>query len=63
MIAPHPLARLKFGGVRAELLGTEGEGFKVAMMLKYRFPLRKSYWFHVKKVHYVDVGCWKLVKA
>ena len=31
VIAPHPLARLKFDGVRAELLGTEGEGFKVAM--------------------------------
>jgi acyl-CoA dehydrogenase len=31
VIAPHPLARLNFVGVRAELLGTEGEGFKVAM--------------------------------
>jgi len=31
VIAPHPLARLKFEGVRAELLGAEGEGFKVAM--------------------------------
>ena len=31
VIAPHPLARLKFDGVRAELLGPEGEGFKVAM--------------------------------
>ena len=31
VIAPHPLARLKFDGVKAELLGTEGEGFKVAM--------------------------------
>jgi len=31
VIAPHPLARLKFDGVRAELLGTEGEGFKIAM--------------------------------
>jgi acyl-CoA dehydrogenase len=31
VIAPHPLARLKFEGVRAELLGSEGEGFKVAM--------------------------------
>jgi acyl-CoA dehydrogenase len=31
VIAPHPLARLKFDGVRAELLGNEGEGFKVAM--------------------------------
>ena len=31
VIAPHPLARLKFDGVRAEPLGPEGEGFKVAM--------------------------------
>ena len=31
VIAPHPLARLKFDGVRADLLGDEGEGFKVAM--------------------------------
>jgi alkylation response protein AidB-like acyl-CoA dehydrogenase len=31
VIAPHPLARLKFESVRGELLGPEGEGFKVAM--------------------------------
>ena len=31
VIAPHPLARLKFDGVRGELLGTEADGFKVAM--------------------------------
>jgi len=31
VIAPHPLARLKFDGVRAELLGANVEGFKVAM--------------------------------
>jgi acyl-CoA dehydrogenase len=31
VIAPHPLARLKFEGVRAELLGAEGDGFKIAM--------------------------------
>jgi acyl-CoA dehydrogenase len=31
VIAPHPLARLKFDGVRADLLGEEGEGFKIAM--------------------------------
>jgi acyl-CoA dehydrogenase len=31
VIAPHPLARLNFDGVRAELLGAEGDGFKVAM--------------------------------
>ena len=31
VIAPHPLARLKFDGVRGEPLGVEGDGFKVAM--------------------------------
>ena len=31
VIAPHPLARLKFDGVSADLLGNVGEGFKVAM--------------------------------
>ena len=31
VIAPHPLARLKFDGAHAELLGSEGDGFKVAM--------------------------------
>ena len=31
VIAPHPLARLNFDGVCAELLGTEGEGFRIAM--------------------------------
>ena len=31
VIAPHPLARLSFDGVQADLLGQEGEGFKIAM--------------------------------
>ena len=31
VIAPHPLARLKFDGVRAELLGQASDGFKIAM--------------------------------
>ena len=31
VIAPHPLARLKFDRVRADPLGAEGDGFKVAM--------------------------------
>ena len=31
VVAPHPLARLKFDGVRAELLGSDGEGFRIAM--------------------------------
>ena len=31
VIAPHPLARLKFDNVRADPLAAEGDGFKVAM--------------------------------
>ena len=31
VIAPHPLARLKFTGVRAELIGEAGNGFRIAM--------------------------------
>ena len=31
VIAPHPLARLKFDGTKAELLGSEGDGFRIAM--------------------------------
>lgn len=31
VIAPHPLARLRFDRVRAEPLGTPGEGFRIAM--------------------------------
>ncbi|MCL6698476.1 acyl-CoA dehydrogenase family protein [Sphingomonas sp. NSE70-1] len=31
VIAPHPLARLKFDRVRADPLGSEGDGFRIAM--------------------------------
>lgn len=31
VIAPHPLARLRFAGVRAELIGEPGQGFRIAM--------------------------------
>lgn len=31
VIAPHPLARLKFDGVRGELIGEPGNGFRIAM--------------------------------
>ncbi len=31
VIAPHPLARLKFDRVRADPLGAEGDGFRIAM--------------------------------
>ena len=31
VVAPHPLARLKFDGVRGQLIGASGEGFRIAM--------------------------------
>jgi acyl-CoA dehydrogenase len=31
VIAPHPLARLRFAGVPAELIGEPGAGFRIAM--------------------------------
>jgi alkylation response protein AidB-like acyl-CoA dehydrogenase len=37
VIAPHPLARLRFDGVRAELIGAPGEGFPIAMRTLNRF--------------------------
>ncbi|MES2903072.1 MAG: acyl-CoA dehydrogenase family protein [Pseudomonadota bacterium] len=33
VVAPHPLARLKFDGVRGELIGASGDGFKIAMQV------------------------------
>jgi len=37
VIAPHPLARLKFEAVPAELIGAEGDGFRIAMRTLNRF--------------------------
>ena len=31
VIAPHPLARLRFDGVRGEMIGEAGNGFRIAM--------------------------------
>jgi len=31
VVAPHPLARLKFDGVRGERIGAAGDGFRIAM--------------------------------
>lgn len=37
VIAPHPLARLRFDGVEAELIGEPGGGFAIAMRTLNRF--------------------------
>jgi acyl-CoA dehydrogenase len=37
VIAPHPLARLRFDDVRADMIGEPGEGFRTAMQTLNRF--------------------------
>jgi acyl-CoA dehydrogenase len=37
VVAPHPLARLRFENVEAELIGRPGEGFAIAMQTLNRF--------------------------
>jgi acyl-CoA dehydrogenase len=37
VIAPHPLARLKFNGVTAQIIGEPGQGFAIAMRTLNRF--------------------------
>ncbi len=41
----------------------EDNGFKIREIQRFKFPLTRSYWFHIKSIHYVDVGCWILEKA
>ncbi len=41
----------------------EDYGYKIKQRFRFKFPLRKSFWFHMKSVKHIDVGCWKLVKA
>lgn len=41
---------------------TADNGFKVKTILKFRFPLKKTQFFHKKKTHIIDVGCWKIVR-
>lgn len=35
-------------------------GFKTKKITTFNFPLKKSFFFHTKKVHYVKVGYWKI---
>lgn len=34
--------------------------FKVVNIKRFNFPLRRTFFFHTKKVYYVDVGCFKI---
>ncbi len=36
--------------------------FRPKLIFRYKFPLKKSFWFHIKKVKYIDVGVWRLNK-
>lgn len=37
-------------------------GFAVKRVWKYRFPIKRLFWFHKKAIFHADVGCWKAVK-
>jgi len=39
---------------------SKDHGFSSELCAKLKFPLRKSMVFHDKKVHYIDVGLWKI---
>lgn len=39
---------------------TRDTNFKVIKILKFKFPLKKTLFFHKKKAYLVDVGCWLL---
>ena len=39
---------------------TQENGFKVKNLIVFNFPLKRSFFFHTKKVHYVKVGFWKI---
>jgi len=41
---------------------TEENNFKVEALLKFNLPLKRTLKFHKKKIYFVKVGCWKLVK-
>ena len=38
------------------------KGFTVKEIMEFDFPLKYSQKFHKKKIQYIAVGCWKMVK-
>lgn len=40
----------------------DDHGFDVLDIRRLRFQLKRSYWFHLKKVHHVEVGVWHIRK-
>lgn len=38
-------------------------GFDAKLCLRYQLPLKRTMGFHTKKLHFVDVGCFRLEKS
>ncbi|MBI4447597.1 50S ribosomal protein L11 methyltransferase [Candidatus Woesearchaeota archaeon] len=53
----HKLSTQKF----VEIFCKEN-GFTITKIGEYSFPLKKTFWFHTKKVDYAEVGLWKIQK-
>ncbi|MBN2367461.1 methyltransferase [Candidatus Woesearchaeota archaeon] len=41
---------------------SKDNGFKVTHFFTFNFPLKQTQHFHTRKIHRVDVGCWRLQK-
>ena len=41
----------------------EEKGFYISDVLEFELPLRKTLWFHKKKIYKVKVGCWRLMRV
>ncbi len=42
---------------------SKDEGFMIEGFWRFRFPLKRKYDHHKRKIHRIDVGCWRLEKA
>lgn len=40
----------------------EENGFKVRSIINFKLPLKKTMFFHTKRVYYVDIGLWNIEK-
>jgi len=41
---------------------SKDNGFKITNYFKFDFPLKQSHSFHSRKIHRIDVGCWRMQK-
>lgn len=37
-------------------------GFKIANYYKFDFPIKASQFFHKRKIHRINVGCWRMLR-